>query len=98
MRFRLRTLLIVLAIGPMVLAFGYWFWQWSRPSPWFVQDSFNPPYILPEPKPGYHWKLTRDRGLIEVPIQPSRQPVPRIITDADADGVKLPSVIDNSVE
>ena len=31
MRFRLRTLLIVLAIGPIVLA-GAWFAWWSRPT------------------------------------------------------------------
>ena len=27
MRFRLRTLLIVLALGPPVLALGWWYWQ-----------------------------------------------------------------------
>jgi hypothetical protein len=26
MRYRLRTLLIVLALGPMLLALGYWAW------------------------------------------------------------------------
>jgi hypothetical protein len=64
MRFRLRTLMIVGAIGPVALASAYWLWQWSRPSPWYGDTTG---YIPPPNKPGYHWKLTRDRGLIEVP-------------------------------
>jgi len=31
MRFRLRTLLIVVAVGPMVLAAGWWGWrEWQE--------------------------------------------------------------------
>ena len=67
-RFRLRTLLIVLAIGPPLVAGGYWTWEWSRPSRrWYYQDGGS--YMPPPNKPGYHWKLTNDRGLIEVPIE-----------------------------
>ena len=29
MRFRLRTLLIVLALGPPILAVGWWLWVWN---------------------------------------------------------------------
>jgi hypothetical protein len=65
MRYRLRTLLIVLALGPPLLAGGYWFWEWSRPSPYLVRDGV-PSIILPEPALGYHWKLT-NAGLIQVP-------------------------------
>jgi len=28
MRYRIRTLLTVLALGPLVLAAGWWGWQW----------------------------------------------------------------------
>jgi hypothetical protein len=39
MRFRLRTLLIVLALGPMVLA-GAWFaWPWVEP---FIRVLWEP--------------------------------------------------------
>jgi hypothetical protein len=56
MRFRLRTLLIVLAIGPPIAATAYLTWQyvgggylfldWSRPSPEFVREG-TPPIFLP---------------------------------------------------
>ncbi len=32
MRYRLRTLLIVLSLGPPIIAVGYWAWkEWTRP-------------------------------------------------------------------
>src|SRR5882724_11882679 len=47
MRYRLRTLLIVLALGPIVLAGGYWLrdrWR-PKPSPWCIDGlkDFVPP-------------------------------------------------------
>jgi len=66
MRFRLRTLLILMAIGPAIGAGAYWVWEWSRPSPWLIDGG---PYFLPQNSPGYRWKLTRE-GLIEVPDDP----------------------------
>ena len=35
LRYKLRTLLIVLALGPPLLAGGYWVWEWSRPPFYF---------------------------------------------------------------
>lgn len=35
MRYRLRTLMIVLALGPMVLACVWWFWQLF----WLLRES-----------------------------------------------------------
>jgi hypothetical protein len=57
----------VLALGPAILAGGYWAFGWlsPEPSPWFIRDG-TPPIILPEAAPGYHWKLTND-GLKQVP-------------------------------
>jgi hypothetical protein len=67
MRFRLRTLLIAMAIVPPVSAGAYWTWEWSRPSPWIIDGG---PYFLPHSKRGYRWKLTQ-QGLIEVLDDPS---------------------------
>jgi hypothetical protein len=54
MRYRLRTLLIVLAIGPPVLAGGYWAWkEWTRPPKWaeFLNPA-NEPYGFAATIPG----------------------------------------------
>jgi len=67
MRYSLRTLLILVAIGPPVGGGAYWVWERFRPSPWYIQDSMNPPYILPPNTPGFRWKLTHDSGFLEVP-------------------------------
>ena len=67
MRYRLRTLLIILALGPPVIAGGYWTWERSQPSPWQIRDGM-PPIYLPANKPGHRWKLS-DQGLIEVPLE-----------------------------
>jgi len=66
-RYKLRTMLILMAIAPPAGAGGYRVWERSRPSPWFIQDSMSPPYLLPPNTPGYRWKLTRGTGFIEVP-------------------------------
>jgi hypothetical protein len=67
MRFRLRTLLIVLALGPMVLAGGYWAWERLQRSPSHLyQDGDS----VPLPRPGYHYKVERNNQqfrVIEVP-------------------------------
>ena len=67
MQYRLRTLLILVAVGPPMLAGGYLAWDrlTPKPSPWYIQDSFNPPILLPE-VPGFRWRLTRE-GLKHVP-------------------------------
>jgi hypothetical protein len=66
MQYRLRTLLILLAVGPVALWLGWLAWERSRPRPaWYIHDSFNPPLVYPE-KAGYRWKLTR-QGLKQVP-------------------------------
>jgi len=51
MRYRLRTLLILLAIGPPLLAGGYWTWDRLRPqpSPWLTEEDFKP-FIPPGPE------------------------------------------------
>jgi hypothetical protein len=50
MQYRLRTLLIVLALGPPLLAGGYWLWDAyrPRPSPWYIQDggAYYPPGLI----------------------------------------------------
>ena len=43
MRYRLRTLLIVLALGPIVLALGYWAWP---PKPEAVPELRPPQFPL----------------------------------------------------
>jgi hypothetical protein len=60
MRFRLRTLLIVLALGPIVVACGYWAWDASRPkpSPWYIDGSKG--YI---PPPGF--RLSREAAAMK---------------------------------
>jgi hypothetical protein len=57
MQYCLRTLLIVLALGPPMFAGGYWTWDAYRPkpSPWYIQDGGN--YYMP---PGPDWKLSRE--------------------------------------
>jgi hypothetical protein len=42
MRYRLRTLMIVLAIGPPLGAGGHWLWQRLRPQPraWITDEDF----------------------------------------------------------
>ena len=61
MQFRLRTLLIVLAIGPAVLAGGYWTWNAYRPkpSPWYIQDGGD--YFTS----GREWKLSREAAAMK---------------------------------
>jgi hypothetical protein len=46
MRYSLRTLLIVLALGPPLVAGGYWAWDAFRPkpSPWYI--DFPKDYVL----------------------------------------------------
>jgi hypothetical protein len=60
-RFFLRTLLILLALGPMALAAGYWTWDMIRPkpSPWYIQDGgvYYPP--------GSVWKLTPEAAALK---------------------------------
>ena len=64
-RFRLRTLLIVLAFLPLLGAGGYWTWDYFRPKPWYyVSDGWA--YFLPPNKPGLRWAQTYKYGLIEV--------------------------------
>ena len=55
MRYRLRTLLIVLAIGPMVLALAYSIWTAPEPSPWLIDEDFD--FIPPR---GWNLRLQED--------------------------------------
>jgi len=48
MRYRLRTLLILLAVAPAVLAVGYWAWRLNRP-------SFDPANLTGAEREAY-WK------------------------------------------
>ena len=52
MRFRLRTLLIVLALGPPVIAGVWWAWEASRPkrNPWYIYDQAESAYHPPGPE------------------------------------------------
>ena len=61
MRYRLRTLLIVLALGPPIGAGGYRAWDAFRPkpSPWYIQDGGN--YFPPGPE----WKLSREAAALK---------------------------------
>jgi hypothetical protein len=72
MRFSLRTLVVVLTVGPLFGAGGFWGWQHIRPkeSPWNIDGGKD--YVVPANKPGFRWKLTRDNGLIEVPDETGR--------------------------
>jgi len=56
MRFRLRTLLILLAVGPPVLAGGYFVWGWmmAEPPRWRTEEDY-PRFIPPSPE----FKLSR---------------------------------------
>ena len=78
MRYRLRTLLIVLAIGPMMLAVGYWAWR-AFDARWRVRDieSYHSTgeyhteiMYLPAAKAGYHWRQGIDGAATEVPDDP----------------------------
>jgi len=41
MRFRLRTLLIVLALGPPLIWGGWWAWEWFGPKPPPTREELN---------------------------------------------------------
>jgi hypothetical protein len=61
MRYRLRTLLIVLAVGPVVLAGGYWAVDALNPKPlppgYYIYDGADVNY---QPPPGMSsFKLSR---------------------------------------
>ena len=66
-RFKLRTLLIVLAMGPMVLAGSYWASQLR--GRWLIHQGKI--IYLPENTPGYHWALTARGGFREVSFDPT---------------------------
>jgi hypothetical protein len=61
MRYRLRTLLIVLALGPMMVAAGYWAWDALRPkpSPWYIDGAKD--YMPPGPE----FKLSREAAAMK---------------------------------
>jgi hypothetical protein len=76
MRYKLRTLLIVLALGPMVLARGYWEWRAYDEMRWRWQvvesnlGTWTPHttiMYLPPVKPGYRFRQGRDGSVSEVP-------------------------------
>jgi hypothetical protein len=74
MRYRLRTLLIVLAIGPIVFAW-WWYVAWRRHKAgwrWFEFDSGESVYLPPN-TPGYHWEISTPHydGFEEVPNKTS---------------------------
>jgi hypothetical protein len=60
MRYRRRTLLIVLAIGPMVLAGSYWLWDAlpPKPSPWYSGENIQ---YVPTPE----FKLSREAAAMK---------------------------------
>jgi hypothetical protein len=45
LRYRLRTLLIVLALGPVVLAGAWWAWEQLRPRPTAILPNELDPYV-----------------------------------------------------
>jgi hypothetical protein len=61
MQFRLRTLLILLAVMPPICAGGYQLWDSVRPkpSPWFIQDggTYYPPRAV--------FKLSREAAALK---------------------------------
>ena len=59
-RYSLRTLLILLAVGPAVLAGSYWAWSTYEATRWrwYKIDSGGPVYLPPN-TPGYHWEKNR---------------------------------------
>jgi hypothetical protein len=66
MQYRLRTLLIALALGPPVLAGGYWVWSETIPR---LRQWYTYGYVFPRNTPGYRWKQARgDRSWREVPL------------------------------
>ena len=75
MRYHLRTLLILLAVGPPLGAAGYWAWDAIRPkpSPWYTTDG-NIQYFPPGP----YFKLSREaaRQKVEWARQQSEHPTP----------------------
>jgi hypothetical protein len=82
MRFRLRTLLIVLALGPPLIWGGYLGWERIKPkppplSPWYITENIN--LRLPE-REGYRWKLTREHGLVQVPDAPAEMPAGVVVS------------------
>ena len=64
MRYRLRTLLIVLALGPPLCAAGYWTWNERVPA---LRQWYRYGYVLPLNTPGYRWQKIRDWDWVEVP-------------------------------
>ncbi len=53
MRYRLRTLLIVLALGPPAIAGGYWAWkEWTKPPGWAGMLVPGEAYGFSNPLPG----------------------------------------------
>lgn len=78
MRFRLRTLLIVLALGPPLIWAGWLVREALKPvdPPWYISETVN--LRLPE-REGYHWKLTR-QGLIQVPDATAEMPAGVVVS------------------
>jgi hypothetical protein len=65
MQFRLRTLLIVLALGPVLLESSYWIWD-EMPR---LRTRYKYGYWIPRNTPGYRWKQAKsDRSWREVPL------------------------------
>jgi len=68
MRFRLRTLLILLAVGPVLLAGLYWFLSLEPTGSGGYYDGYKF-YPHPPPKDGFHPEWTGN-GYINVPNAP----------------------------
>lgn len=78
MRYRLRTLLIVLAIGPPIIVVGYGAWRAFDARRWKVQviesnygtGTYHTTTIkLPANTPGFRWRQGRDGSVREVPVE-----------------------------
>jgi hypothetical protein len=76
MRYRLRTLLIVLAIAPPALALGHKAWHAyaARYRDQVIESCYatgiahTTTVRLPPAMPGYRYRQARDGGVVEVPV------------------------------
>jgi len=70
MRYRLRTLLIVLALGPPLL-WMCWHALTPAPEPAFYEYTEGVLTYPPRPPAGHHWELRqRERRYVAVPNEP----------------------------
>jgi hypothetical protein len=81
LRYRLRTLLIVLALGPPVIA-GAWMLgalltKERNPSPWYIYDGADVNYQPPGPVFKLNRELVGQRQIEAATPDENRSPLPR---------------------